>query len=240
MRTTSVRLAACASILGVSLAGCTSGTDSPAGSASASAPTVTGSETSTANPQPSSTGGSGIPAGALLQPADVRDAEAQPLPEGEFSHLRPLRPCGDERYSSDGSREEAVAVRYFIEPPAGGDVPAVVTEFVGQHAPGGAAEQFKEIGDALKRCPGGLGEGQRRWTVLGTPSAGDQSVLVRIEQKESYADEKKETVSRYAAMARVGDVIVVVTDLGWENTGGSEKLVRDLIGKAAQRAATIS
>jgi hypothetical protein len=130
-------------------------------------------------------------------------------------------------------------VKYLPEPSSGGEIPSVVTEFVGRHAPGGAAAQFQEIGEALKRCPGGLGEDQRRWTILGTPDAGDQSVLVRIDQKESYADEKKETVSRYAALARTGDVIVVVADLGWENTGGSEKLVRDLIGKAVDRAGTI-
>lgn len=236
MRTAPVRLAACASLLGASLAGCTAGTDAPGGPASA--PTVAAAGTASATPEPSA-GGSGIPAGALLQPADVRDAEPEPLPEGEFSYLRPLRPCGEERYPSDSSREDAVAVRYVPEPASGGEIPSVVTEFVGRHAPGGAAEQFEEIGAALKRCPGGLGEGERRWTILGSPNAGDQSVLVRVDQKESYADEKKETVSRYAALARVGDAIVVVADLGWENTGGSEKLVRELIGKAVQRAGTI-
>jgi len=239
MRNTPIRLAACASLLGASLAGCTSGTESPNGSPSAppSAVDAIGAASPTAEPP---AGGPGIPAGALLQPADVSDAKSEPLPDGEFSHLRPLRPCGDERYPSDSSREDAVAVRYVPEAPSSGEAPSVVTEFVGRHAAGGAAEQFKEIGAALKRCPGGLGEGQRRWTILGTPNAGDQSVLVRIDQKESYADEKKETVSRYAALARVGDVIVVVADLGWENIGGSEKLVRKLIGKAVQRAGTIS
>jgi hypothetical protein len=69
--------------------------------------------------------------------------------------------------------------------------------------------------------------------------AGDQSVLVRIDQKESYAGEKKETVSRYAALARAGDVIVVIADLGWENTGGSEELARELISRAVERAGTI-
>jgi hypothetical protein len=237
MTTTPLRLVACVSLLGASLAGCTSGTDSPGGTASA--PTVSAVETASTTPKPP-VGGSGIPAGALLAPADVSGAKPEALANGELSYLRPLRPCGDERYTSDSSRDDAVAVKYVPYPPSGGDVPAVVIEFVARHAPGGAAEQFKEIGEALKRCPGGLGEGQRRWTVLASPDAGDQSLLVRIDQKESYADEEKEIVGRYAALARVGDVIVVVTDLGWENIGGSEKLVRELIGKAVQRAGTIS
>jgi hypothetical protein len=236
MRTAPLRLAAFVSLLGVPLAGCAAGTDAPSGSASA--PAAAALETTSATPEPSA-GASGIPASGLLQPADVREAKPEPLPEGEFAHLRPLRPCGDERYPSDSSRADAVAVKYLPEPSSGGEVPSVVTEFVGRHAPGGAAAQFQEIGEALKRCPGGLGEDQRRWTILGTPNAGDQSVLVRIDQKESYADENKETVSRYAALARAGDVIVVVADLGWENTGGSEKLVRELIGKAVERAGTI-
>jgi hypothetical protein len=184
------------------------------------------------------TGASGIPASALLQPSDVRGAEAEPLPKGELDYVRPLRPCGDDPYSSDGSRRDAVAVRYVLEPAERGDAPSVVAEFVGRHAPGGAAAQFDEVRGALQRCPGGLAGGQRRWTVLGDGRAGDESVLVRIDQRIRYCDEEPERVSYYAALARVDDLIVVVTDLGWEKTGGSEALVRDLIGKAVQRAGT--
>jgi hypothetical protein len=173
-----------------------------------------------------------------LQPADVRGAKPRPVDKGEFAHVRPLRPCGDDRYPSDASRRDAVAVSYFLEP-ARGDSPSVVVQFVGVHAPGGAAEQFDDVREALRRCPGGLGQGQRRWTVLGSDLAGDESVLVRIDQRFTYGSGKLKTLSHYSALARVGDVIVVVTDLGWEVGGGSEELVRDLIGKAVQRARTI-
>ncbi len=165
-------------------------------------------------------------------------AKPRPVDKGEFAHVRPLRPCGDDRYPSDASRRDAVAVSYFLEP-ARGDSPSVVVQFVGVHAPGGAAEQFDDVREALRRCPGGLGQGQRRWTVLGSDLAGDESVLVRIDQQVSYGSGKPKTLSHYSALARVGDVIVVVTDLGWEVGGGSEELVRDLIGKAVQRARTI-
>jgi hypothetical protein len=184
-------------------------------------------------------GESGIPAGALLQPPDVRGADAEPLAKGELDYVRPLRPCGADPYPSDGSRQDAVAVRYVLQPAQRGQAPTVVAEFVGLHSPGGATAQFDEIDDALRRCPGGLAEGQRRWTVLGMGVAGDESVLVRIDQQVRYGDEEPETVSHYAALARVDDVIVVVTDLGWEKTGGSAELVRDLMGKAVQRAGTI-
>ncbi|MEU8244002.1 hypothetical protein AB0C07_37590 [Actinoplanes missouriensis] len=179
-----------------------------------------------------SAGSAGIPASALLQPADVGGAKAEKLPEGEFAHVRPLRPCGDEPYPSDRLRTAAVAMRYMVRSDEG-TVPTIVTEFAGR---GGAAEQFADIRAALDRCPGGLGEGQRRWSVIGSGIAGDESVLVRIDERFSYADEEPATVSQFAGVARSGDMLVVVADVGWENLGGSEDLVRDLTGKAVRRA----
>jgi hypothetical protein len=203
-------------ILSVSLAACASGT----GEGSPSTGVSTGSNgvsTSTKPPGPGTStsdaaGTSDIPASAL-------------------------RPCGDsDPYPSDDSRTAAVAVSYAPGSGGAGTVPNVFVEFVGRHAPGGAADQFDEINKALRRCPGSLAEKKRRWTKLGTDIAGDESVLVRIDQRMSYGDEEPETVSDYAALARTGDMIVVVADIGWENLDGSEKLVRDLIGKAVRRA----
>ena len=235
-RTASISLSVSALLLSAALAACTTGTDSPGGAASPVDSTRSATPTASAP-----AGGTGIPAGALLQPPDVSGAKPQPLEDGEFPHIRPLRPCDNGRYPSDSTRTDAVAVRYNLElTGANGPEPSVVTEFVGRHSPGGAAAQFKEIGEALKRCPGDLAKGQRKWTVLGDGLAGDESMLVRIDWKVAYADEKPEDVSHYSALARVGDVIVVVTDLGWENLSGSEELVRDLIGKAVPRVQAIS
>jgi hypothetical protein len=216
----------------LSSAGCDTGAASPATSAPPAAPVSATPASGTSNPDDPAT--TGIPAGALLQPSDVRGAEAEPLGNGELAHLRPLRPCGDDPYPSDGSRRDAVAVRYVLEPEPG-DAPSVVAQFIGLHAPGGAAAQFDDMTDALRRCPGKLAEGRRRWTVLDTGLAGDQSALVRVDQRIRYSDEGPKTVSSYAALARVDDAVVVVADLGWEATGGSEKLVRELIGTAVRR-----
>ena len=159
------------------------------------------------------------------------------MEDGNRGYLRPLRPCGDnDAYPSDDSRTAAVAMSFFLEPDAAGTSPAVLVEFVGRHARGGATDQFDEIKQALQRCPGSLEKNKRRWTVLDTDVAGDESVLVRIDERFSYGDEEPATVSDYAAVARTGDMIVVVTDTGWENIDSSEKLVRDLIGKAVRRA----
>ncbi|MEV6346796.1 hypothetical protein [Actinoplanes sp. NPDC051851] len=228
-----------AGLLTVTLAGCSTGTGtgSTATDGPASAPA-----TASADPGTTADGGSGIPglsgipAEALLQPDDVRGATAEPLEQGEFAHVRPLRPCGTAKYPSDGTRTDAVAMRYTVPGSEQGSTPSTVVEFVGRHQAGGAAAQFTEIGAALTKCPGGLGEDQKRWTIV---ESGDHSVLVKIEQRFSYAEEAPATVAHYAALSRVNDAVVVVADLGWENMDGSEKLVRDLIVTAEQRAAVI-
>jgi hypothetical protein len=228
-------------LLSVSLAACASGAGEGGSSTGLSAGPndVSGSGKPPAPDSPSAAAPdtSGIPASALLQPSDVRSAKPERMEDGDRGHLRPLRPCGDkDAYPSDDSRTAAVAMSFYLEPDATGTSPAVVVEFVGRHAPGGAADQFDQITEALRRCPGSLAENKRRWTVLDTDVAGDESVLVRIDERFSYGDEEPSTVSDYAAVARTGDMIVVVTDTGWENIDSSEKLVRDLIGKAVRRA----
>jgi hypothetical protein len=231
MQSKSIRIAASAGLLCVSMTACTTAD-----------PAVTTSAATESSPVAATSGASaattdGIPASALLQPADVGGAQAEPLERGDFAHVRPLRPCGADRYPSDGSRTDAVAVRYAVPGAQEASTPSVVVEFLGRHESGGAAEQFRDIGAALKRCPGGLGEGQHKWEILESDS---DSMLIRIGQRFAYADEEPATVNHYAALSRVNDAVVVVADLGWENIDGSEQLVRDLIKKAEQRAASLT
>ena len=231
-------MSAGALLVSVSLAACGADASGSSSATGRSSPPdgVTASSKAPASDAPEA----GIPAAALLQPSDVRDAEPEPLKEGVLGHLRPLRPCGDsDAYPSDDSRTAAVAVSYAVGPGSGEIAPTVLVEFLGRHSPGGANDQFDEISEALRRCPGSLAGKQRRWTVLDTDVAGDESVLVRIDQKMTYGDEEPDTVSDYAAVARTADMIVVVTDTGWENSNASETLVRELLDKAVQRAGTV-
>lgn len=227
MTNTRIRRAVSAGLLVAAIAGCGSSPDpAPAAPvASALPPSVPASV-----PAPA-----GIPAAALLQPEDVRGATAESLPQGEYAYVRPLRPCGG-RYPSDPTRTAAVAKRFVVPGSTPETVPTVVVQFIGRHQPGGAARQIQEIDAALKKCRGGLAEGQRKWDII---ESGGDTMLVRIGQRFSYADEEPATVNHYAALARVDDVVVVVADMGWENMDGSEKLVRDLIGKAKVRAEAV-
>ncbi|MFC6566178.1 hypothetical protein [Actinoplanes utahensis] len=230
-----IRFAASATLLALPLAGCDSTPAATGASPPVQSQAVPGqSAAASAAPSPED---NGIPAEALLQPADTGGAEAGKLAEGEFAHVRPLRPCGDARYPSDASRTDAVAMRYLIPGEQAGSVPAgVVVEFVGRHRAGGAAEQFTDIKAAIAKCPGGLGKGQHKWEIV---KSDDGFMVVRISQKYSYADEAPATVSTFAAVSRVGEAIVVVTDNGWENSGGDQALVEDLIAKAEKRAEVI-
>ncbi|WP_092551097.1 hypothetical protein [Actinoplanes derwentensis] len=166
----------------------------------------------------------------------MRGATAEPLANGEHAHVRPLRPCGTKPYPSDSTRTDAVAVQYTVPGIPQGATPFTVVEFVGRHKTGGAAAQFTEIRAALAKCPGGLGKDQFKWTVVESDS---DSVLVKIEQKFSYGDQEPAVVAQYAALSMVNNSVVMVADLGWENTGGSEELVREFIVKAEKRAAAI-
>ncbi|WP_430784131.1 hypothetical protein [Actinoplanes sp. G11-F43] len=225
-----MRFAVGAGLLSATLTGCASGSAGAAPGGDVPSPVAASAESTTAAAV------SGIPAEALLQPADVRDATGEPLEQGDFSHVRPLRPCGSDPYPSDSTRTDAVAMRFTVPGAEAGSTPSTVVQFVGRHQAGGADKQFTEIGAALAECPGGLGKDQHKWTIV---ESDDDSVLVKIEQRFGYADEDPATVAHYAALATVNDAVVVVADLGWENMDGSEQLVRDLIDKAEDRAEII-
>ena len=65
---------------------------------------------------------------------------------------------------------------------------------------------------------------------------GDESVLVKIEENITYGNSEGMVVPDYAAAIRVGDLVLVVVDQGWEAAKADVGLVRELAGKAARRA----
>ncbi|MEE6261542.1 hypothetical protein [Plantactinospora sonchi] len=220
----------------IMLAGCT--TDSGVGPAATGGPSTTPATPAAAATSPSSStpspspGTTDVIAGsALLQPEDLNGARLEPVPDGESAHLRPARPC-DARYPSDRTRTAAVAMRAYVSQ-GDGYTSHVVLQYVGLH-PGHAETAFDEIVDAVRQCPGSLGTGQQRWEVAGTGVAGDESLLLRVSERFNYGDDVH-VVTTPAVIARVGDHVTVVADLGWENAGGSEPELRLLAAKAVER-----
>lgn len=240
MRRTRLQVPVAVAVGLVLLAGCTTdgGADPVATGATPTVPatgTAGPSPASPTSPPPSSPSpsptGHVIAGSLLLQPEDLNGARLEPVPDGESAHLRPARPC-DARYPSDRTRTAAVAMRAYVSP-ADGYTPHVVLQYVGLH-PGHADRAFDEIAEAVRGCPGGLGSGQLRWEVAGTGIAGDESLLVRVSERFSYGDEAH-VVTTPTVIARVGDHVTVLADLGWENASGDEPKLRQLATKAVGR-----
>jgi hypothetical protein len=120
--------------------------------------------------------------------------------------------------------------------PGAGHTPRIVMQYVGLH-PGQAGAAFADIAAAVRRCPGNLKPGQHKWQTAGTGIAGDQSMLLRVSERFSYGDSEVVTTTP-VVVARVGDYVMVVADLGWETASGDEPFVRQLVTKAVDRLRT--
>jgi hypothetical protein len=58
-------------------------------------------------------------------------------------------------------------------------------------------------------------------------------------RRRTYLDHTGTDHDTYLMVSRIGRVLVVVHDLGWETGGGDEKLARDLGVIAVRRAAVL-
>lgn len=200
----------------------------PSGSASVSAP-----------PSVSASASAGaIPTAALLQPADLKGESMKPLEGDTGEALRPPRPCGT-AHPTDSARVASTAMTALYPSAGGGEStsPSVILETIVRYRPGTAAQAFAELTAAVARCPGRAGAGTRDWQSLGAVQAGDEAVLFKTSTEVRSEGEKTPAPWTWPfAVARVGDDLVLVADLGWEATNGDEVLVRTLIAAAAQRA----
>jgi hypothetical protein len=151
--------------------------------------------------------------------------------------LRPPRPCGS-GHPSDPARRESIAMTAPMTPSGGpaGTVPSVILETIVRYGPGSGAQAFAELRSALQRCPGAIGEGRRNWETVGDIDAGDEALVFRTSTRTTYGDSPELTTQTWpVAVARSGDDLVLVADLGWENMSGEEPVVRALIATAVER-----
>jgi hypothetical protein len=217
----------------LALTGC--GADDAGPSNSPPATSTAGTPQHSAGPQETT-----IPAAALLQAADLDGAA--PEPAGDVApYLRPPRPCGDQ-HPSEAARVASAAVTAAVTPETGQQgTPSVVLETIVRYRPGVGAQAYAELADALRRCPGQLGKDKRRWEIVGDVRAGDEAMVFKTTSQFEYGDETKlATVSTPVALARVGDDLVLLADLGWETASGEESKVRRLIVTAVERVRAAS
>lgn len=165
-----------------------------------------------------------VPAAAMLQAGDLDGTVPTRVTDRSFARLRPPRPCGP--YASSKLRRGERTVSAMI---AVADRPTVVLNDVATYASDGARRYLRDLRRHAATCDG--------WSVLGTGSAGDESVLLRLREHIDYAGTDKDT---YVLVARTGGAVVVVADTGWETGNGHEALVRELGVAAVRRAAVVN
>jgi hypothetical protein len=168
-----------------------------------------------------------IPDQAMLRSEDLRGAEPA------ASDWAPLQPCTDRPDPGSRLRRDHRAIYALI---GVNDRPTVVVEHVATYRHRGAHRYLADLRRALAACAGVDGP-QGRWTVRATGVAGDDSLLFEHRTYIDYANTYHHT---YVVVARVGRVLVVVADVGWETSSGHVDLVRELSTKAVRRAAILN
>jgi hypothetical protein len=176
-----------------------------------------------------------VPASALLQPGDLGGAKPDRPTTNDLDHLSPPTPCLGNPYPSDALRLAAAKQRAVV-PTRAGSTPVVVFEHVARYRSGGAAQLITELKAAVQRCPGPGGASQRRWKLV----RDDGDTLLLHVTRQGGQDGRPVTHTTVVGVARVGDAVVVVADLGWEDGSGTEALVGALLPVALRRAATMS
>lgn len=110
----------------------------------------------------------------------------------------------------------------------------VVIEYVALYraSAGTAAQYMNELRADVRRCSGWIGPGRDRgdhaWSIMESSSAGDESVLLRLRRTDQHyhATPGQCCTDFYVAVVRAGDVLVAVTSLGWEGSGGDPRFAK--------------
>ncbi|MGY0236895.1 hypothetical protein [Longispora urticae] len=221
----------------------------PGASASASpsvSPSVSASPSASASPSRVPDPGP-IPDGAMLRASDLKlgsaDTASVQLDADDLWGATTLSVCGG--YPSDGQRVRTRTLAGIMALPddyARQNLRSITTVQgrVSVYRAGGAATFLGEVREQLGRCPGDPGSDSGAWQILGPAGLGDDSVVLRNTKLSSYVPGGPVSEHRtYVALVRVGDVIVLVSDLGWENDNGHEAELRQVAAKAVERAAVL-
>jgi hypothetical protein len=144
----------------------------------------------------------------MLQPADLRGAATSAVRDGDWIPVRPPLPGGADLYPSIELRQSGGAVSATV---VVGAAPTVVVEYVATFRSNGARRYLRDLRRALDRDQW---VDDSRWVVLAAGLAVRQSLLLRLREVVVHAGETR-TKDTYAAVARVGRVVVVVASPGW-------------------------
>jgi hypothetical protein len=175
-----------------------------------------------------------IPDAAMLQSEDLRGAAPSPATDDDYwSAWQPPQPCATRPYPGSALRRDHRAISALI---GVNDAPTVVMADVATYRADGAHRYLRELRRALATCRGVDGP-RGRWTVQASDVAGADSLLLAHRTYVDYAQTYHHT---YVVVARVGRVVVVVVNVGWETASGHVELVRELSATAVRRAAILN
>jgi hypothetical protein len=180
-----------------------------------------------------------IPDAAMLRAEDLGGGDPPPAESVFWPHLQPPKPCAGAPSASDRLRETQRAITDMTGSGETPERPTVFLEYVARYRPGGAAQYLAELRDAIGRCPGAVGNGNGRWTATNAKLGGDDSLLIRLTRNVPGLGGQTARQTVYVAVARLGNAVVVVADLGWEGGNGHEPRVRQLTTAALHRAEII-
>ena len=137
------------------------------------------------------------------------------------TYLSPPRPCERPRFPSDDHPRRHRPAHGMVAD-AEGQRPTVQMEYVVRYldGSGGAKAYLAELRADIRACPGrvggGPGRGDHQWSIVESGFAGEDSVLVRLRGSGRGYDAAACCTDFYLAVVREGDIVVALTDLGWE------------------------
>ncbi|NUT34863.1 MAG: hypothetical protein HOV79_17540 [Hamadaea sp.] len=205
----------------------------------AQTPGGTGSTTSTATTAPATTapkdGPATIPLSAYLQKADTKSPD-DPNVVTEAA-LPPF--CGASYPSSSQRRvAETRYMRYYTKPPTGQTPDGTIRQTIATFTGDGGTRFVAEIKAAAKGCP----EEKISRTVyknkLLTPQPhGDETLLIERTYPVLDVDDKPTggTEVRLIAVVRIGNVVTVLYETGWERGWSAEPATMQALTIAAEQ-----
>jgi hypothetical protein len=209
-------------------------------------PTATTAEPIATTAKPTAT--PAIPLSAFLHREDTAYGAVPPgEPTGPYDELGPPtddafpRPCRSMPHPSDRQIVLRLGVGVYLNEyqPGGSASPQFVDQTITRYFDDGAQAYLGELRRAVANCPTVVRDGRTlRHHLLPAHGLGDEALVISrtVPVATSY-DESAPTEDRtyVTVVLRVGSVVVVLHDLGWEGYPTPQEVMREVAGHAEVR-----
>lgn len=205
----------------------------PAGTASPSPSTTDGPSPSAApsiSPSPSQSpvvppATAPIPDSAFLQPPTDRTHIPADKPRDGRGAIPTL--CHAD-YASDaliGRQRTRHYIYHHPDTPEGNVPDGTVDQTIAVYRPGGAAAAMDEFRSAVAACPSDA-DGRVTYTVLTPYAVGDDAIVLEQKHFTKGVSGADLVLTAYTAIVRVGDVVTILFNVGWEEIDAESEATR--------------